>query len=170
MLPSGVREYFWLIAAGLMLANAALLHTRAGALVRAGQATDHERRRFAVGVAWVSVGFCLLAQAVVWLTGESRPECLAALPPNSPASVATTALTLVGWTALLLRVWRGQGAQTLARFAPAFMPAGSSDRTYSPAGVRRLVSGVVVIAMLGSVVASRVAPPPADCEGTAVNS
>ena len=128
MLPSGVREYFWLIAAGLMLLTAALFHARGGGLVRAGRVTNDERRRFAFGLAGWTAGFCLLVQAVVWLTGENRPECLAALPPTTPASLATTVLTLLGWAALLLWVWRGGGADTLARFAPAVIRSSSSAR------------------------------------------
>jgi hypothetical protein len=165
MLPGRVLDYFWLIAAGFMLLTAAVFHARAGTLVRAGRVTDEERRRFAIGLGAWTAGFCLLVQAVVWLTGESRTECLAALPPNSPASLATTALTVLGWAALLLWVWRGRGAKTLASFAPAVIRSSSSAGGYSPVQVRRFVTGFVIVSTLGSVVASRIAPPPPDCRG-----
>ena len=165
MLPGRLLEYFWLIAAAFMLLTAALFHARTSTLVRAGHVTDEQRRRFALGLAAWSAGFCLAVQAVVWLTGESRTECLAALPPNTPASLATTVLTLVGWAALLLWVWRGRGAETLARFAPAMIRGGAAPRVYAPAQVRRFVTGVVVVAIVGSFVASVVAPAPPDCRG-----
>jgi len=170
MLPGRVLEYFWLITAGLMLLTAALFHARAGALVRAGRVTQEERRRFALGLAAWSAGFCLVVQVVVWVTGESRPACLAALPPTTPASLATNGLTLLGWAALLLWVWTGRGADTLARFAPAIVGKGSAERMYAPAQVRRLVTGVVLIAALGSMVASLIVPPPADCRGRPTQS
>lgn len=165
MLPRRVLEYFWLIAAAFMLLTAGLFHARAGALVRAGRATDEERRRFTLGLAGWSAGFCLVVQAVVWLTGESRTECLAAFPPNTPASLATTALTLLGWAALLLWVWTGRGADTLARFAPAIIRGSSSSPAYAPAKVRRFVTGFALIATVGSIAASLIVPPPPDCRG-----
>jgi hypothetical protein len=165
MLPGRVLEYFWLIAAALMLLTAALVHARAGALVRARRVTREERRRFALGLAAWSAGFCLVVQVVVWMTGETRPACLAALPPTTPASLATNVVTLVGWAALLLWVWIGRGADTLARFAPAIVGRGSAGRTYGPAQVRRFVTGGILIATVGSVVASMIVPPPPDCRG-----
>lgn len=163
-LPRGLLEYFWLIAAAFMLPAAALVHARAGALVRRGNVTGAERRRFVLGLGGWSAGFCLAVQAVVWRTGESRIECLGALPPNTPGSAATTALTLLGWAALLVWVWRGRGAETLGRFAPALL-GGPPTRSYRPAQVRRAVTGLVVITVAGSVVASVIAPAPPDCRG-----
>src|SRR5688572_4629045 len=146
MLPGAVLDWFWLLGAAVMLLNAALVYAGAGALVRAGRVTADQRRRFAIGLAAVSAGFCLAVQVVVWVSGENRPACLAALPPTTSASLATSVLTLLGWAALLLWVWAGRGADTLARFAPAMMRASSSSRTYSPAQVRRFVTVFVLIA------------------------
>lgn len=163
MLPTGLRDWFWLLAAIVMVLNAGLAYAGAGALVRSRRVTQDERRRFAAGLGAVTAGFCLTVQAVVWITGESRPECLAALPPTTPASVATNVLTLLGWAALLLWVWVGQGADTLARFAPAVIRSSSSGRIHGPGQVRRFVTGFVALAGLGSVVASVMVPPPPDC-------
>jgi hypothetical protein len=168
-LPGGVLEYFWLVAAALMLGTAALVYRRARAMVGAGVVTEEERRRFALGLTGWGAGFCLAVQAVVWLTGERRIECLAALPPNAPASIATTALTLASLAALLVWVWRGRGAETLARFAPALLGVGAS-RDHAPGHVRRLVSGGVAIAIVGSVIASQLAPAPPDCRGRSAGS
>jgi hypothetical protein len=58
----------------------------------------------------------------------------------------------------------------LARFAPAIVGSSSAGRTYPPAQVRRFVTGVVLIATLGSIVASLMVPPPADCRGRPIQS
>jgi hypothetical protein len=170
MLPSGLFDWFWLLGAALMLLNAGLVYAGAGALVRAGRATENERRRFAIGLAAATAGFCLAVQAVVWSTGESRPECLAALPPSTPASLATNLLALLGSALLLVWVWAGGGADTLARFAPTMMRNSSSARTYAPAQVRRFVTGFVVIASIGGIAASLIVPSPPDCRGRPTTS
>ena len=153
-----------------MLANAALVHVRAAPLVRNGRVGPQQRRRFVLGLAGWTAGFCVAVQLVVWFTGESRPECLAAFPPDTPASLATTALTAVGWAALLGWVWRGRGAETLAAFGPAFTPGRPAGRGYDPAKVRRFVTALVVLSVLGGIVASRIAPPPPDCRGATATS
>jgi len=170
MLPSALLEWFWLLGAGLMLLNAALVYVGAGALVRTGRVTEGRRRRFAIGLAAVTAGFCLVVQAIVWITGESRPECLAALPPSTPASLGTNVLALLGSAALLLWVWGGPGADTLAQFAPAMLRSSSSARTYAPAQVRRVVTYAVMLAAVGGIVASLVVPAPPDCRGGPVPS
>jgi hypothetical protein len=164
LVPRWLVGWFWLFAAAIMAVNAALVYARSGSLVRAGLVDSSERRRFTLGLAAWTVGFCLAVQVVVWRTGEARPECLAAFPPDSAASVATNALTLVAWAALLGWLWRGRGADVLARFAPAFVP-GRRAAPASPAQVRRLVTALVAVSVLGSMVASRIAPAPTDCRG-----
>jgi hypothetical protein len=163
LVPRWLVGWFWLFAAAIMAVNAALVYARSAPLVRAGLVSSNERRRFALGLAAWTVGFCLAVQVVVWLTGEGRPECLAAFPPDSAASVATTALTLVAWAALLGWIWRGRGADVLARFAPAFVPGRPAGRPANPAQVRRLVTVLVAVSVVGSMVASRIAPAPTDC-------
>jgi cytochrome bd-type quinol oxidase subunit 2 len=145
-----------------MLVNVAVVYGRAGALVRAGRVTENERRGFARGAALVLAGFCLLVQLIVVATGESRPECLGAFPPRTPASLMASALTVVAWAALLLWVWRGAGADRLARFGPALLGR-DARRSYTPAQVRRVVLVVMVVSVAAAVVAG-VAMPPARCD------
>ncbi|HET8624608.1 MAG TPA: hypothetical protein VFM14_13680 [Gemmatimonadales bacterium] len=165
LVPQWLLGWFWLFGAAVMVVNAALIYARAAPLERVGRVTPDERRRFALGLAGWSAGFCLAVQVIVWATGESRPECLAAFPPGTPASLATTALTLAGWAVLLLWLWRGRGGETLSKFAPAVAPRPAAGPPRDPMRVRRLATGFVILAAVGSVVASRVAPAPADCRG-----
>jgi len=163
MIPPAILPYFWLLSAAVMLVSVALVHRRARILVRRKQVSEAERRAFSRGAALVVLVFCLLLQAIVWLTGEGRPECLAAFPPNTAASWAGSVVTLGAWSALLWWVWRGTGAVQLARFGPAFMPGREPQTSYSPAQVRRAITAIVVLATLGGAIASQVAPPPSDC-------
>jgi hypothetical protein len=165
LIPSWLLSWFWLFGAAVMVVNAGIIYLRAAPLERSGRVTRDDRRRFALGLAGWTAGFCLLIQVVVWVGGESRPECLAAFPPETPVSVATTALTLLGWLVLLIWVWRGRGASTLGRFAPAFAPGGAWVIAPEPAKVRRVVTGLIAITLVGSIVASRIAPAPPDCVG-----
>ena len=165
MIPASILPYLWLLLAAGMLLNVALAHLRAGALVRAGQVSDAERWSFSRGAAAYLVGFCLILQLIVWVTGEARLECLAAFPPTTPASLAGSLLTVVTWGGLLWWVWRGNGADRLGRFGPMLMRLGRSTAPYSPAGVRRAVTILALVSVGGGVVGSFMVPPPSDCRG-----
>jgi hypothetical protein len=165
MIPATILPYLWLLLAVGMLLNVALAHLRAGALVRAGQMSDAERWSFSRGAAAYLVGFCLILQLIVWVTGEARLECLAAFPPTTPASAAGLVLSVATWSGLLWWVWRGNGADRLGRFGPMLMRLGRSTAPYSPAGVRRTVTILALISIGGAVVGSLIVPPPPDCRG-----
>jgi hypothetical protein len=163
MIPPGLLRWFWLLSVGIVALNVVVWHVRAGTLVRAGSISETERRRFSWGAAAALGGFCLLMQLIVWRTAESRIECLAAFPPATPASLATTALTLAASAALLAWVWVGNGAERLARFGPILTFARSTGRGYTAAGVRRFVTALVLVSAVGGAVAGLVVPAPPDC-------
>jgi cytochrome bd-type quinol oxidase subunit 2 len=163
MIPPGVLGFFWLLAAAAMLVNVVVAHLRTRVLVQTGQVSEAERRAFSRGAAIALVGFCLLLQVIVWLTGESRIECLAAFPPNTPASWASSLVTAVAWIVLVWWIWRGAGAERLAYFGPALIGLRIRRTPYSPVQVRRVVTAIVLLAILGGAVASYVVPPPSDC-------
>lgn len=162
-MPPAVFRYFWLLTLGIVLVNVALWHRRADTLVRQGRITEAERHRFTWGAALTLGGFCALVQTIVWITGESRPACLGAFPPTTPASIASSLLTLVAWAALLWWVWRGRGAERLARLGPALLPRPLAKSSHTSRQVRRFVTGFVIVAVVGGIIASRIAPPPPDC-------
>jgi hypothetical protein len=170
MIPAPILQYLWLLLAVGMLLNVALAHLRAGALVRAGQVSDAERWSFSRGAAAYLVGFCLILQLIVWVTGEARLECLAAFPPTTPASVSGSVLTVATWGGLLWWVWRGNGADRLGRFGPMLMRLGRSTEPYSPAGVRRAVTILALVSVGAGIVGSLVVPPPPDCRGVPSSS
>lgn len=162
-MPPAVSHYFWLLTLGAVLVTVAVWHRRAAALVALGRITEVEHRRFTWGAALTLGGFCALVQAIAWITGESRPECLGAFPPTTAASIATSVLTVIAWGALLWWVWGGRGADQLARLGPALMPSVVAKPSYSPGQIRRFIAVVVIVGLVGGAVASRVVPPPADC-------
>jgi hypothetical protein len=162
-IPPSVLRYFWLIVATGLLINVAMIHIRAGALVRAGQIDERERQTFSRGAALILVGICLLFQVIVWLSGEGRPECLAAFPPTTSASWASSVVTVLAWGALLWWVWRGSGAGRLARLGPVLFRSRVTTRSYSATQVRDWVTILVMLALVGGAVVSRLVPPPSDC-------
>jgi hypothetical protein len=161
--PAWLLRHLWLLTLALTLLNLAGWHRRAAELVRAGRATNDERRALMVRLAIGAALFCGALQLIVWITGESRPECLAAFPPVTPASIASTIATVLLWVALLGWVWVGAGADLLAKLAPAVRAGSALARHYTPAGVRRGVTIFVAIAILAGLVAGLVVRTPAGC-------
>lgn len=156
-------RHFWLLSLGVLLLNLAIWHRRAGELIKAGEVSEDERDDFIRRLAVAIVLFCLTMQAVVWITGESRPACLAAFPPRTAASLASSVVTLAVWVALLWWVWTGRGAQQLARFGPALHGRLRSRGHFTPGQIRWAVTAFVGVSALGGVGASLVMPATQSC-------
>jgi hypothetical protein len=153
-MPAPVFRYFWLLFIAVMLVNAAIWRHRLRQLEALGGVSRVEADRFLRGAVIAVVAFALASEVILALSGWPEPQCLVSGPLTAPATLATAAVTLVAWTLLLWWVWVGQGAQTLARVGPAIFSRGRvTKREYSASLVRAVVTGIVVMSLIGSVIA-----------------
>ncbi len=143
-------RYFWVIGIAFVALNVSIGHYRARSLVASGEITRQERNKFSL---WLLAGAVALfgteglAQAI-----DRAPSlnCLLRFPPDTAGGVLSWALTLVTNGALLLWLWRGDGADLLARMAPAYL-RGPTGRRFNPSTVRLVLSALLVIGPLWAI-------------------
>jgi len=85
-------------------------------------------------------------------------------------NIVTSLVFVASWVSLLFWIWRGRGAEFLARVGPALTSHPSSDRTYSPGLVRAFITMLVVISAVGAGVAWRSMPVSPDMACATVGS
>jgi hypothetical protein len=158
-----ILRHFWLLFLVVMLINVAIWRTRLAALVSAGRASEDEVDGFIRGLVIAVVGFALASEAIVLAAGWPNPLCIYSEPLTSPGVVASFGVTLVLWAALMWWVWRGQGADLLARLGPALMRPPMRPAAYTPRQVRLAVSIVMAFAVIALVIGLQMQPPMPSC-------
>ncbi|HEX5409048.1 MAG TPA: hypothetical protein VFW89_04685 [Gemmatimonadaceae bacterium] len=158
-------KYFWFICAAFMVVNVSIWQRRLAAAADRGLATRTETDRFIRWVAAWAVGGPLIAGGVSLAAGWTTPFCAGILSFDSVPRTLVSLLTVAASAALLWWLWRGTGADFLARVAPAFRPPATQDTQYSPQRVRVFLTAVVLSGLIGSAIAWRMAPlmPQMDC-------
>jgi hypothetical protein len=155
-----IFRYFWFICAAFMLVNIVIWQRRLAVVVEHGNATKPEMDRF---IRWVSlclIGGPLLLGIVGLGAGWSSPLCSGIMSFADMPRATVSMITLSGWAGLLWWVWRGNGADFLARVAPAFRQRPSYDKSYSRSLVRFAVTAMVLVGGVGSVITWRTTPMP----------
>lgn len=157
-----IFRYFWFLFAAAMAINVLLWRRRLLIAVDRGRASRDEVDAF---VRWL--GTCLVGGGIaIGLTelaaGWSSPFCAVVGSAADVPHVVSAAIELGAMLILLLWVWRGNGADLLARIGPALGRTPNYDKTYPPQYVRAFVSFAVLVALASRVAAQAAMPPGAD--------
>jgi hypothetical protein len=153
-----IFRFFWFLFAAVMAVNVVIWRRRLAIVVARGVATQVEVDRFLYWAAGWLVGGSVALGLVGLAAGWSSPSCAGFLEFDTiPRSLDST-IIIVGWLSLLLWVWRGRGADFLARVGPALGKQPSYDKTYSPAQVRAFVTFLVVVSAIGAGIGWRSVP------------
>ena len=86
----------------------------------------------------------------------SSPFCAGYFEFGTVPQAATSLVMIGGWVALLLWIWRGNGATLIARVGPA-LSARPAD-SYSPRLVRLTITAMVLVSAVGSAFTWRTIP------------
>jgi hypothetical protein len=153
-----VLRFFWFIAAAVMLVNVAIWRRALVPLAARGVVGRDEVDRFARGAAfWLAGPGVVLGVVALW-AGWPAPLCAAPLSFADTPQAAASATMLIAWGALLWWIWRGGGADFLARVLPALpgrdgrgpaIPAAVAARL-SPRRIRLLVTALVLASAAGT--------------------
>jgi hypothetical protein len=160
-----VFRYFWILLAGVMLLNIAIWRRRLAPLIELGTVTKVEVDRFTKWAGVWLVGGPIVAGLIGLAAGWSTPLCAGILSFDDVPRALLSTLTLVSWLALLWWVWRGNGAEFLARVGPALTQRSTTTRQFSTTVVRLAVTAFVLVSGLGGAIAWRTMPrtPELEC-------
>ena len=95
--------------------------------------------------------------------GWPNPLCVYTEPMTSPGVVGSLLATIILWALLLWWVWRGPGADLLARLGPALMRPPMRPTAYTQRQVRVVVTLLLACAALALVIGLRMQPPMPSC-------
>jgi hypothetical protein len=151
-------KYFWFIGAAFMFVNLLIWRQRFAPIVDRGIATRMEADRFIFGIAAWFVGAPLFLGAISMAAGWPSPFCAGILQFDSAPRALVSAMSLAAWAALLWWIWRGGGAEFLARVGPALARRPDYEKQYSPALVRAFVTGFVLLSGIGGAIVWRTMP------------
>jgi hypothetical protein len=147
-----IEKYFSLFCVAMLGINLLYGRRRAAALVASGRVTSYELNTFAWST-FMLVGGAFMAFWIVTEIARTDLLCLIVFPPRRAAQLAvwTIQATFSGTTVYWL--WARNGADILARLAPAFTRGPVLGREFSPTRVRWLVSAFVIVAPLIAIMA-----------------
>jgi hypothetical protein len=142
-----IEEYFSLICVALVGVNLLYGRHRAAALVESGRVTSYELNSFAWST-FVLVGGAFTCFWIIEQVARTDILCLIVFPPRRAAQLAGWLIqaTLSGTTVFWL--WARNGADILARLAPAFTSGPVLGREFSSTRVKWLISAFVVVGPL----------------------
>ena len=153
-----IFKYFWFICAAVMTINLVAWRRRLATVVERGIATQAEVDTFLRGAAAWVIGSALALGVISLVAGWTSPFCAGILAFDTVPRTLTSAVIVGAWCALLWWVWRGRGADFLARVGPAMGNRPSYDRTYSPTTVRAFVTLLIVANAVGASIAAQNVP------------
>ena len=165
MTHSHIAHYLWPLTLAVVLVNVALGYWRSRALVSSGRITEEERTSFSGSAVLLSSVYCLFQWSIQAASHTPDPLCLLAFPPHGRFAVASW-LVAVSTLALVLRwLWRGDGADLLARLGPAYL-RGSINRQLTARQVRLVLTAVLLVSVGGNIIFQLTAPSGASaCAG-----
>jgi hypothetical protein len=164
-MPPLVLRYFWFFGAAVMLINVLTWRRRLMSLVDRGIVTKSEVDRF---ITWAGIWFVggpISAGLIAVAAGWSTPFCAGMVSfADIPRSLIAL-LTIASWVALLWWVWRGNGADFLARIGPALARPPRQPRVVSPALIRVGITAFVGLTAITTPILWRTMPrsPEMDC-------
>lgn len=155
-----VFKYFWFFGAAFTALNLFLWRRHLLVAVDRGKATRAEVDSFVrwTGL-WLVGGPIALAISQI-AGGWTSPFCAFDAPTNSVPLLTMEIGGAAGAVALLHWVWRGTGADFLARVAPAFQRRPDYDNVYPSSYVRTYVTFAVIVCLLSPLVWRMMAPSP----------
>jgi hypothetical protein len=153
-----IFRYFWFVCAAFMLVNVLLWSRRLAVVVEQGNATELETSQFVRWIGACLVGGPMLFGIVGILANWSSPFCAGFMQFTDVPRTLVSLTTLSGWLGVLWWIWRGGGADFLARVAPALSQRPVYTKTYSPRIVRLVVTAMVLISSVGSILTWRTMP------------
>ena len=160
MSPSLLFEWFWLLAAAVLLVNLAIWRARLGRMQRAGEASADDIVRFLRPLCVGGLLACGLLLVIQRVAGWNSPVCAQVLPLSDPWALASLAVTLGAWSAVVGWVCVGEGAELISRLSPA-LGRRYPGRAVSARVLRLAVPGLLLLALLGPLL-SRMASPPGE--------
>jgi len=159
-MPQLLVRYAWLWVMLGVLINIGFSRVRLHAAARRGEVTRADADRF-VRVALAGLGGPILAQAAIAAaSGQPNAFCPLLLAPGaSPFSAAAWGVQVL-WPVILLGwLWRGDGAEMIARVWPILRSRSRPPLRVTARGVRLAVTAALVIGAAGFFL---FAPHPAD--------
>jgi hypothetical protein len=163
-------RYFWFIAAGFMLVNIVVWRRRLAVVVTNGAATTDEVNRFVRGLVLWLVGMPVLIGTIAVGAGWDSPFCAGMFSFGNAAQSLISVIGLTGGLVLMWWIWRGNGADVLARIGPALGNRPVYDRPYSPRTVRLVVTALLLISNVGAAVNYRIIGSIDDASGMACHA
>lgn len=140
-----VQRHIALVGFALVAASLIYVRRQARPLIEAGVVTRAETDGF---VKWAIVLFAGAAIAMWLLQGlaaNSNPACLMQVPPTGSSALGLWLLQAIFSAILLWWLWARDGADFLARIAPAFMSGARKQYHYTPKQLRLVITGLVVL-------------------------
>jgi hypothetical protein len=163
-----IFKFFWFLFAAAMAGNIIVWRSRASIIVARGTVTRAELDRLLQWAAVWLVGTPIVLGLIALTAGWSSPFCAGILTFGSVPQSLTSLVTLAAWVALLLWIWRGSGADLLARLGPSLSQRPAYDAKYSAKSVRVIATALVLLGGLGASISWRVMPasPAVVCPAT----
>lgn len=153
-----IFRYFWFLAAGIMLINVLIWKRRLAPLADRGLVSKNEVAGFLRGATIWLVGGSLVAGFISLWAGWPFPLCAGILSFADVPSMLMSVLAIVSWAALLWWVWRGNGADFLARVLPELDRRPTRLFTPTPTSVRVGVTVLTIISAVASPIIWRQMP------------
>ena len=165
-----IFRYFWFLCAAVMTVNIIIWRIRLAGAIERGMISREEADRFTRLAALWLVGSSCAFGLIGLVAGWSSPFCAGFLSFDSTPQALTALLMIALWSSTLLWVWRGKGAEFLARVGP-MLNGRQSLITLSPRMVRVGVTAVVLASATGAAISWRVVPadPAMTCPGGGVS-
>lgn len=148
-----ILRYFWFLCAAVMSVNLAIWRSRLMPVITRGVVTKEEVDRFTRGAGVWFVGGPALVGCISLASAWSSPFCAGVLAFDTLPRILTSLVELGGWITALWWVWRGDGAEFLARVGPVLSQRPSDRRQYSATLVRVVVTVVVIFSAVGVTIA-----------------
>jgi len=153
-------RYFWFVAAAVMLANIIIWRQRSETAVSSGVLSQEEFNHFLRWARVWLVGVPLLLGAIGLAAKWTSPFCAGMLSFTTLPRALTSLVMLFTWASLLWWVWRGTGADFIARVLPALNPSPRTNRTRSPEVVRAAITAIVIVSAVVTPIMWRTMPIP----------